>query len=146
MELLIKNAVGDVVANITAVTSDNSTSINTRPTPNHTPAAIIFIGKLVAATFTVFMTTADDAVWLIPYMSTKKYTISAALIHGITFCCALQIVILGCYILIYFFRDLLFDGAGQEKKYFGLFTAEALLGLIAASVCWCIAIGMFIYV
>ena len=82
--------------------------------------------RLLAATLTVAATTADDAVWLVPYILSHHLPIHHRILHGIIFVGTLQVMILLCVLMAHTI---------------GLFvTEEYILGAIGATLCWGIAI------
>lgn len=86
--------------------------------------------RLVAATLTVAATTADDAVWLVPYILSHHLPIHHRILHGLIFIGTLQVMVLLCVLMAHTI---------------GLFvTEEYILGAIGATLCWGIAIFMMV--
>mmetsp|Transcript_13132 Transcript_13132/g.17180 ORF Transcript_13132/g.17180 Transcript_13132/m.17180 type:complete len:114 (+) Transcript_13132:122-463(+) len=84
------------------------------------------LGRLTGATLTVLVTTLDDSVWLIPYVTKSPFGI----IHAFAFLLALLGLSIACCILsISIKKGLDFD---EEKSSFRL-------QLIAVVFCWSLA-------
>ena len=52
-----------------------------------------YAAGVASAAGLIFITTADDAVWLVPYLSPTRFTKCAITAHAFSFCCALQVII-----------------------------------------------------
>ena len=98
------------------------------------------LAKLTGATAMVTLTTADDAIWLVPY--TAPYLPSSTrIIHGLLFVGTLELLACGCVAVA-----ALFQLAVSKKK---ISTTnwpdeEIILGSIGAGICWMIAIFLFL--
>jgi len=97
--------------------------------------SMLNFGKLLGLTFTLFATTADDAIWLIPYMKE-----SGVLFYGLVFCLGLQTIVWGSWLLVSLFGDAL---RNHPNLYWGL-SVDEFLGVIAAVLCWFIALYLLI--
>ena len=81
----------------------------------------------------VAATTADDAIWLVPYTS-PKLPICTRLIHGALFVATLEVLVCICVAVASGLQWAVSDGKD----------AEILLGSIGAGTCWIIAAGLYI--
>lgn len=90
--------------------------------------------NIVGAIVTIFITTADDAIWLIPYICSTKYNNITKIIHSTVFCISLQSVVLLSYIISKSF-DLFLSNISNK---------ENLLNIIAACIAWLIVIYLYI--
>jgi hypothetical protein len=55
--------------------------------------------RLLAATLTVAATTADDAVWLVPYVTSPQLSTHCGLAHALIFVGTLESMVLACVVL-----------------------------------------------
>lgn len=86
--------------------------------------------RLLAATLTVAATSADDAVWLVPYVLSPHLPLHHRILHALIFIGTLQVMVLLCVLMAHTI---------------GLFvTEEYILGAIGATLCWGIAIFMLV--
>ena len=99
------------------------------------------LAKLIGATVTVTLTTADDAIWLVPY--TAPYLpLPTRIIHGLLFVVTLELLVCGCVAV-----SSLFQWAVNTKKASSDTNwpnNEIILGSIGAAICWAIAIFLFV--
>ena len=85
----------------------------------------------------VAATTADDAIWLVPYTA-PSLPISTRVIHGTLFIATLEALVCACI------------GIASSLKWAvitnddGKWDEEVVLGSIGAGICWTIAIGLYI--
>jgi hypothetical protein len=95
---------------------------------------------------TIFVTTGDDAVWLVPYFS-RRYSASARLLHGVAFVLALQVCVWTSYLLVVIFGNALDASATNARLSRALgfeVTSTALMAVVAAAVAWLIAAVLLI--
>lgn len=88
---------------------------------------------LVGATVMVAATTADDAIWLVPYTS-PSLPVHTRIIHGALFIATLEVLVCICVAL----------ASGLELAVSDEKNAEMLLGSIGAGFCWIIAGALYI--
>ena len=88
---------------------------------------------LVGATLMVAATTADDAIWLVPYTS-PSLPLCTRLIHGALFIATLEVLVFVCVAV----ASGLQWAVSDEKN------EEILLGSIGAGFCWIIAAALYI--
>jgi cadmium resistance protein CadD (predicted permease) len=86
--------------------------------------------RLVAATLTVALTTADDAVWLVPYVASNRLAIQHRIIHAFLFVGTLESMVLLCVLTAETIRSFV--------------TNDYILGAIGATLCWSIALFLYI--
>lgn len=86
--------------------------------------------RLLAATLVVAATTADDAIWLIPYVASPQLSIRDRIIHGLLFLGTLETMVLLCVL--------------TAQTINSLVSEEWVLGAIGAILCW--GIALFLYV
>ena len=92
---------------------------------------------LIGATLTVASTTIDDAVWLVPYVTSPSIPFRTRVIHAITFICTLEALTCACVIIALCVKDAVLALGDKRKE-------EIVLGATGAAICWVIA--LFIYV
>lgn len=97
------------------------------------PMATTSLTGLVGATLMVAATTADDAIWLVPYTS-PSLPLCTRLIHGALFIATLEVLVFICVAV----ASGLQWAVSDEKN------AEILLGSIGAGFCWIIAVALYI--
>ena len=86
--------------------------------------------RIIAATLMVAATTADDAVWLVPYVVSPHLPIQHRILHGLIFIGTLQVMVVICVLMAHTI---------------GLFvTEDYILGAIGATLCWGIAIFLLV--
>jgi len=88
---------------------------------------------LVGATLMVAATTADDAIWLVPYTS-PSLPLCTRLIHGALFIATLEVLVFVCVAV----ASGLQWAVSDEKN------EKILLGSIGAGFCWIIAVALYI--
>ncbi|KAK1736510.1 hypothetical protein QTG54_012532 [Skeletonema marinoi] len=88
---------------------------------------------LVGATLMVAATTADDAIWLVPYTS-PSLPLFTRLIHGALFVATLEVLVCICVAVASGLQWAVSDGKNEE----------ILLGSIGAGFCWIIAAALYI--
>jgi hypothetical protein len=86
--------------------------------------------RLVGATLTVALTTADDAVWLVPYVVSNQLPIQLRVIHAVLFVGTLETMVLLCVLTAETIRSVV--------------TNDYILGALAATLCWGIALFLYI--
>ena len=98
------------------------------------------LAKLAGATVMVTLTTADDAIWLVPY--TAPYLpLSTRIIHGVLFISTLEILVCTCVAVSSLFQWAVVTKKAPSIKWPN---DEIILGAIGAAICWAIAIFLFI--
>jgi hypothetical protein len=93
----------------------------------------ISLTGLVGATLMVAATTADDAIWLVPYTS-PSLPLCTRLIHGALFIATLEVLVCICVVVASGLQWAISDGKNEEM----------LLGTIGAGFCWIIAAALYI--
>ena len=88
--------------------------------------------KTCATTTTIFITTADDALWLIPFIASPSLSTTNKIINGVTFICTIQIIVLIATISACIFGSLIVGKALE-------FNEERCMHMIAAIITWIIA-------
>lgn len=86
----------------------------------------VTVTGLIGATLTVTATTADDAIWLIPYLRSGAH----GWLHGFLFVATLEILVLICVI--------------ASHALVAFISEEWILSAAGAGFCWLIAIGLFV--
>eukprot|EP01038_Epipyxis_sp_PR26KG_P009110 gene9110-12287_t len=90
------------------------------------------VTRLVAASLFIFVTTADDAIWLCKLIAPgSAYPLWSRLIHAITFVVTLQIACIISWIIYFLLDKSLLDIIANQKN---------LVRIIGASITWLIAI------
>ncbi|KAJ1415742.1 hypothetical protein B484DRAFT_454469 [Ochromonadaceae sp. CCMP2298] len=94
-----------------------------------------------AASAFVFVTTADDTVWLIPVIASEKHSIQHRFIHCLVFVCTLQFACLSSWLVC-----VIFGNALESAKIHSLggVSLSFALQVTGAALCWFIAIALFI--
>jgi hypothetical protein len=99
------------------------------------------IAKLFGATAMVTLTTADDAIWLVPY--TASYLpLSTRVIHGVLFVLTLELLVCGCVAVSSLFQWVVDTKAIPSDAHWP--DENIILGSIGAGICWIIAIFLFV--
>lgn len=97
--------------------------------------------SIVAATLMVAATTADDAIWLVPYTSPSlpAYT---RLVHGALFVSTLELLVCCCVVIATWLQWAVASTQLPfvERKW----DEEAILGSIGAGVCYAIALSLYV--
>ena len=112
---------------------------------------------IFSATALITATTIDDAIWLIPYITSSHIPLSTKVIHGVTFVLTLEILILCCIgmnwllkygLILYFNADNNNDDEEDEKKEENeeeiMEYISFIMQIIGIGLCWCIAIFLYI--
>lgn len=86
--------------------------------------------RLIGATLTVALTTVDDAVWLVPYVVSNQLPIQHRVLHALLFVGTLETMVLLCVLTAETIRSFV--------------TNDYILGAIAATLCWGIALFLYI--
>ena len=86
--------------------------------------------QIVALAFTIFVTTVDDLLWLIPYVSNHAASKWVKIVHSLSFILTLQLVCLGCSVLAYTTRSLVVN--------------EHMVEWIGAGLAWLMAIFFYV--
>jgi hypothetical protein len=101
------------------------------------------LAKLAGATVTVTLTTADDAIWLVPY--TAPYLpLSTRIIHGFLFILTLEVLACGCVAISSLFQWAVASKKTSSSSDVKWPDEEIILGSIGAGLCWVIAIVLFV--
>lgn len=98
------------------------------------------IAKLVAATLTVTLTTADDAVWLFPYISSSLPT-NTRIIHALFFVGTVEFLALACVVVASWIGRVVLSGGGGSRW---AASEDIVLGFAGAVLCWTIAIFLYV--
>lgn len=97
-------------------------------------------GRAAIACCFIFITTADDTVWLVPMLSTRKYRQKDVLLHALMFCGTLQLVCLACWVICVVFAKTMAHVKVGEKDV----KLETLLQLSAIIITWAVAAFLFV--
>lgn len=101
------------------------------------------LAKLAGATLMVAATTADDAIWLVPYTSPSLPTCTR-ITHGAIFVFTIELLACGCVAVASGLQWAIatnhYDGDARSKKW----DEEVVLGSIGAGICWFIALVLYI--
>ena len=84
-----------------------------------------FLGKSLIASSIVFLTTADDALWLVPFVTSPSLSSRSKWIHALIFIFTVQFIVLISIFLVYVFGSIV-DESNNERY----------LPYIAAIVTW----------
>jgi cadmium resistance protein CadD (predicted permease) len=87
---------------------------------------------LVGATLTVAATTIDDAVWLVPYVSSEKLSIASRVLHMAIFVGTLETLAILCCL----FAQAVSALVGDKEDW--------IFGLLGATLCWMIAGALYV--
>lgn len=104
------------------------------------------LARLAGATLMVAATTADDAIWLIPYIS-SSLPLWTRITHGLIFVVTLEVLSCGCVAIAFglqWFVDANHDSTDLESASKWKWEEKVLLGSIGAAICWIIAISLYI--
>lgn len=96
--------------------------------------------SIVAATLMVAATTADDAIWLVPYTSPSLPTCTR-LVHGALFVVTLEFLVCCCVVLAIWLQWAVTTTKSPSE---GKWDEEAILGSIGAGICYTIALLLYI--
>lgn len=94
-------------------------------------------GSFLAAGF-IFVTTADDTVWLIPVITSERYSAPTRALHCCIFVLGLQLACFFSWMLCLLFGKIL--TTVHVQSVFGEISLNQLVQIIGASICWIIAI------
>lgn len=98
------------------------------------------VAKLLAATLTVTLTTADDAVWLVPYTA-ASLPARTRLIHGILIVLTLEFLVAASVVIAALFEHAVLTGGEEGNRWVA--SEDIILGSAGAVLCWTIAIFLF---
>jgi len=115
------------------ITSSSPASILTTQQYVQSTTMATSLTGLVGATLMVAATTADDAIWLVPYTS-PSLPLFTRLIHGALFIATLEVLVCICVAVASGLQWAVSDGKNEE----------ILLGSIGAGFCWIIAAALYI--
>jgi uncharacterized membrane protein len=87
---------------------------------------------LVGATIVVAATTIDDAVWLVPYVTSRKLSVSTRVCHGVIFVCTLELLALLCSLT----AQAVYSVLGTREDW--------IFGAVGAILCWTIAVILYV--
>ena len=107
--------------------------------PSHHTAAAMFAARLAGATLMVAATTADDAIWLVPYTSPSLPTCTR-IIHASLFVFTLEFLACCCVIVssgLHWAVDANYNDGNT-------WDVQLVLSSIGAGICWAIALGLYI--
>ncbi|KAL7542938.1 hypothetical protein ACHAXR_012224 [Thalassiosira sp. AJA248-18] len=102
--------------------------------------------RLAGATLMVTATTADDAIWLVPYTSPSLPTCTR-LIHGALFVFTLEFLVCGCVVVASGLQWAVAtnrDGDDMQTSSEDQWMEEIILGSIGAGICWIIALVLYV--
>lgn len=87
---------------------------------------------LVGATLVVAGTTIDDAVWLVPYVTSRKLFVSTRVCHGVIFVGTLELLALLCSLT----AQAVYSVLGTREDW--------IFGGVGAILCWTIAVILYV--
>ena len=102
--------------------------------------------SILAATLMVAATTADDAIWLVPYTSPSLPTCTR-LIHGALFVFTLELLVCCCVAIASWLQwaiSTTHDDGNVESPSVGIWNEEVIMGSIGAGLCYAIALVLYI--
>ena len=102
--------------------------------------------SIVAATLMVAATTADDAIWLVPYTS-PSLPACTRLVHGALFVFTLELLVCCCIAVASWLQWAVattHDGSDIESSSESKWNEEVILGSIGAGICYTIALILYI--
>lgn len=99
------------------------------------------LAKLFGATVMVSLTTADDAIWLVPYTAPYLPT-STRVIHGLLFILTLELLVCACVAISSLFHWAVATKRTSSDSHWP--DEEIILGSTGAAICWAIAIFLFV--
>ena len=97
--------------------------------------------KFLLAFVFVFVTTADDSVWLVPMIATERYNPSARFQHALVFVCGLQLACIFSWSLCLIFGELLITS--RIHIFHSTMSAQLAIQVLGALLTWLIAIVLF---
>ncbi len=102
--------------------------------------------SIVAATLMVAATTADDAIWLVPYTS-PSLPACTRFVNGALFVFTLEFLVCCCVVVAYWLQWVVAttdDGGIAELSSESKWSEEVILGSIGAGICYSIALVLYI--
>lgn len=102
--------------------------------------------SIVAATLMVAATTADDAIWLVPYTS-PSLPVCARFVNGALFVFTLEFLVCCCVVVASWLQWAVAttdDGGTVELSSESKWSEEVILGSIGAGICYSIALVLYI--
>ena len=102
--------------------------------------------SIVAATLMVAATTADDAIWLVPYTS-PSLPACTRLVHGALFVFTLELLVCCCIAVASWLQwavSTTHDGSNIDSSSESIWNEEVILGSIGAGICYTIALVLYI--
>lgn len=90
-----------------------------------------FLVKICTTTTTIFVTTADDALWLIPFITSPSLCTTNKLINAFTFICTIQLLVIIAALLVHILGSLVIEKIADHEE-------EKCLHIIAATITWMI--------
>ena len=102
--------------------------------------------SILAATLMVAATTADDAIWLVPYTS-PSLPACTRLVHGALFVFTLEFLVCCCVVVASWLQWAVAttnDGGIVESSSESKWSEEVILGSIGAGICYSIALVLYI--
>ena len=94
---------------------------------------------MVAATLTVALTTADDAVWLVRYTS-PSLPLRTRVINACLFVITLEVLACACVAIAVLIERTVFLGGGDRWAV----SEDIILGCAGAGICWAIALILYV--
>lgn len=104
------------------------------------------LARLAGATLMVAATTADDAIWLVPYTAPSLPT-STRVIHGSLFVLTLELLACGCVLVatcLQWAVDTNHDDNDAQPSSTSMIDEQIILGSIGAGICWIIALVLYV--
>jgi hypothetical protein len=93
---------------------------------------------LLGATITVAATTADDAVWLVPYAASPSIPVHIRVVHGLLFVGTLEFLAIASVVAAKLIQHASLFWSGSSHR------QDVVLGMVGAVSCWAIAIFLYV--
>uniref|UniRef100_A0A7S3Z850 Uncharacterized protein n=1 Tax=Lotharella globosa TaxID=91324 RepID=A0A7S3Z850_9EUKA len=90
---------------------------------------------------TIFVSTASEASWLAPFLTSTKYSKWARCLHAAVFIFALQAAVFASWLLAHFGAKVLHHVITVERLHW---STEVVLNIAAASLTWLLALWLFV--
>ena len=96
--------------------------------------------RAAAATAAIFVTTADDAIWLVPFVCSGQYATLNRVVHMLVFIVALQLLCVGSYL-----ASLGLDKAARAGiRQSAVESPELVFGIVAVALTWLLVVFLII--
>lgn len=108
--------------------------LNNFPSSPSAMTLLLSPAGLFWATVTVAATTLDDAIWLVPYVGSSSWSLSARVTHAVTFVLTLESLAIASVVAAFIVASSVSVTSINDTE-----EQELLLGSIAALLCWSLA-------